>query len=98
VFAFSGALFAYTFSRLPPVPTAVVAQNGTVLFTRQQAIMGKYYLQRYGLMDYGSIEGMGHTSGSTSPPTPLSSTSSTWPKEVRRNIILRNCSLSLTTF
>ncbi|MFP3143935.1 MAG: hypothetical protein RXQ93_02820 [Caldisphaera sp.] len=59
VFVFSLALYAYTFRNFPPVPNEVISQNGTVIFTKQQIIMGKYYFQKYGLMDYGSIEGMG---------------------------------------
>ena len=59
VFIFAFALYAYTFRNFPPVPNEVISQNGTVLFTKQQIIMGKYYFQKYGLMDYGSIEGMG---------------------------------------
>jgi nitric oxide reductase subunit B len=59
VFVFSLALYAYTFRNFPPVPNEVISQNSTVIFTKQQIIMGKYYFQKYGLMDYGSIEGMG---------------------------------------
>ncbi len=59
VFIFSFALYAYTFTHFPPVPNEVIAQNGQVLFTKQDIILGKYYFQKYGLMDYGSILGMG---------------------------------------
>ncbi len=59
VFVFAFSLYAYTFSHFAPVPNEVVTQNGTILFTKNDIIMGKYYFQKYGLMDYGSIEGMG---------------------------------------
>ncbi len=59
VFIFAFALYAYTFTHFAPVPNEVITKNGTILFTKKQIVMGKYYFQKYGLMDYGSIEGMG---------------------------------------
>ena len=59
VYAAYGVMAWYTFTHLPPIPAAVVTENGTVLFTYNDVVMGKYYFQKYGLMDYGSILGMG---------------------------------------
>ncbi|ABW01134.1 cbb3-type cytochrome c oxidase subunit I [Caldivirga maquilingensis] len=59
VYVIYGIMAWYTFTHLPPIPTAVETENGTVLFTRNDIIWGKYYFQKYGLMDYGSILGMG---------------------------------------
>ncbi|MFP3212665.1 MAG: cbb3-type cytochrome c oxidase subunit I [Thermoproteus sp.] len=54
------ALMAYyTFTHIPPIPDEVVTANGAVLFTGNDVVMGKYYFQKYGLMDYGSVLGMG---------------------------------------
>nr|WP_245522471.1 nitric-oxide reductase large subunit [Vulcanisaeta distributa] len=59
VYVAYGIMAWYTFTHLPPIPAAVVTENGTVLFTYNDVVMGKYYFQKYGLMDYGSILGMG---------------------------------------
>jgi Nitric oxide reductase large subunit len=59
VYAIYGLMTYYTFTHLPPIPAKVITPDGTVLFTGQEIIKGKYYFQRYGLMDYGSILGMG---------------------------------------
>jgi len=59
VYVVYGLMTYYTFTHLPPIPAKVITPDGTVLFTGQEIIKGKYYFQRYGLMDYGSILGMG---------------------------------------
>ncbi|WP_291998891.1 cbb3-type cytochrome c oxidase subunit I [Caldivirga sp.] len=59
VYVVYGIMAYYTFTHLPPIPAKVVTQSGTVLFTSQDVIKGKYLFQKYGLMDYGSILGMG---------------------------------------
>jgi nitric oxide reductase subunit B len=59
VYAVYGLMTYYTFTHLPPIPYEVITPNGTVLFTREEVIEGKYLFQKYGLMDYGSILGMG---------------------------------------
>ena len=53
------AAAAYTFKHLPPLPDKVVSENGTVLFTRDDIVEGKWVVQRYGLQDYGSFLGFG---------------------------------------
>ncbi|NOZ31176.1 MAG: hypothetical protein GXO68_04425, partial [Crenarchaeota archaeon] len=53
------AAAAYTFMNLPPIPDQVVTTDGTVLFTKQDIIDGKYLVQKYGIQDYGSILGFG---------------------------------------
>lgn len=53
------AAAAYTFMNLPPIPDQVVTPDGTVLFTKQDIIDGKYLVQKYGIQDYGSILGFG---------------------------------------
>ena len=59
VYLFYIVLAGYTLSHLPPIPNAVVTQNGTVLFTGNQVISGKELMQKYGLFDYGSYWGFG---------------------------------------
>lgn len=59
VYVIYGVMAWYTFTHLPPIPSEVVTKSGVVLFTYQDIVMGKYYFQKYGLMDYGSILGMG---------------------------------------
>ncbi len=54
---FAGA--AYTFQNLAPIPVEVKTTDGTVLFTYDDIIEGKYIVQRYGIQDYGSILGFG---------------------------------------
>ncbi|MCE4609398.1 MAG: cbb3-type cytochrome c oxidase subunit I [Desulfurococcales archaeon] len=54
---FAGA--AYTFQNLAPIPVEVKTTDGTVLFTYNDIIDGKYIVQRYGIQDYGSILGFG---------------------------------------
>lgn len=52
-------LAVYTYYHLPPIPEKVVTQSGEVLFTKQDVIEGKYLVQKYGLLDYGSFLGFG---------------------------------------
>mgnify|MGYP001770633649 FL=1 len=59
VYAAYAVMAYYTFTHIPPIPSEVVTPNGTVLFTGEDVIKGKYYFQKYGLMDYGSVLGMG---------------------------------------
>ncbi len=54
---FAGAY--YTFTNLPPIPDEVRTEDGRVLFTKDDIIQGKYIVQRYGLLDYGSFLGFG---------------------------------------
>ncbi len=49
----------YTFATAPPIPDSVKTEGGMTLFTGDDVVQGKYLFQRYGLMDYGSVEGMG---------------------------------------
>ncbi len=49
----------YTLANSPPIPAAVQTQRGSTVFTADDIVQGKYVFQRYGLMDYGSVEGMG---------------------------------------
>ncbi len=49
----------YTLANAPPIPNEVKTQSGTTLFTGDDVVQGKYLFQKYGLMDYGSVEGMG---------------------------------------
>jgi len=53
------ALAGYTLTHLPPVPSVVETENGTVLFTGGEVISGKVLMQKYGLFDYGSFWGFG---------------------------------------
>ncbi|MGC9119728.1 MAG: nitric-oxide reductase large subunit, partial [Thermoproteus sp.] len=59
VYAAYAFMAYYTFTHIPPIPSEVVTANGTVLFTGEDVVLGKYYFQKYGLMDYGSVLGMG---------------------------------------
>ncbi|MGC8597750.1 MAG: cbb3-type cytochrome c oxidase subunit I [Thermocladium sp.] len=59
VYAVYGLMTYYTFTHIPPIPSEVMTQNGTIIFTGQEIIHGKYLFQKYGLMDYGSVLGMG---------------------------------------
>lgn len=42
-----------------PIPGAVVAEDGTELFGREQILGGQAVYQKYGLMDWGSVLGHG---------------------------------------
>ncbi|QXJ28614.1 Nitric-oxide reductase, quinol-dependent [Saccharolobus shibatae B12] len=53
------ALAGYTLTHLPPIPSVVETENGTVLFTGGEVISGKVLMQKYGLFDYGSFWGFG---------------------------------------
>jgi len=59
VYAFYIILATYTLTHLPPIPSVVTTQNGTVLFTGSEVISGKELMQKYGLFDYGSYLGFG---------------------------------------
>lgn len=49
----------YTLANVPPIPSKVLTESGNVMFTGEDIVQGKYLFQKYGLMDYGSILGMG---------------------------------------
>ncbi len=48
-----------TYRQAPPQPDSFVGPNGAVLLTKAEIFRGKEGFQRAGLMDYGSIYGMG---------------------------------------
>ncbi len=53
------ALTVKTYREAPPLPEAVTDPAGAVLFTRADLVAGKAAFQRSGLMDWGSLFGMG---------------------------------------
>ncbi len=53
------ALAGYTLTHLPPIPSVVQTENGSILFTGNEVISGKILMQKYGLFDYGSYWGFG---------------------------------------
>lgn len=53
------AMAVWTFYNLPPIPDRVETKSGVLLFTGQDVIEGKYLVQKYGLLDYGSFLGFG---------------------------------------
>ncbi len=56
VYAFSAP---YTLANAPPIPNAVLTKDNKIIFTNEDIVHGKYPFQKYGLMDYGSVLGMG---------------------------------------
>ena len=59
----AGALLAYgtilVYQGQPPIPDQVVANDGTVLYSREDILAGKALFQRADLMDFGSLYGNG---------------------------------------
>ncbi|MEW6187000.1 MAG: cbb3-type cytochrome c oxidase subunit I [Thermodesulfobacteriota bacterium] len=51
--------YFYTAQDLPPYPVKVQSESGTVLSGKDQIISGQMVWQKYGLMDLGSVWGMG---------------------------------------
>lgn len=62
-FALLGWTTVLTYREAPPIPQRIVAPNGIVLLTSDEIVRGKEGFQQAGLMDYGSIYGMGSTFG-----------------------------------
>jgi nitric oxide reductase subunit B len=58
-FAMLGWATVVTYSQVPPMPAAIVAQDGSPLMTEADIVAGKAGFQKADLMDYGSIFGMG---------------------------------------
>ena len=48
-----------TYRGAPPLPKSMTASDGAVIMTRGDIVAGKAGFQRAGLMDYGSLYGMG---------------------------------------
>lgn len=48
-----------TYSTVPPQPDKFIAESGEVLITGEDIVAGKGGFQKAGLMDYGSLYGMG---------------------------------------
>ncbi len=44
---------------VPPLPQIVASDSGEVLYTYDDIVQGKGHFQQFGLMDYGSLLGMG---------------------------------------
>ncbi|MDO8786163.1 MAG: hypothetical protein Q7J12_08100, partial [Syntrophales bacterium] len=51
--------YYYTAQDLPPYPAKVVSETGDVLTGKDQIMAGQMVWQKYGLMDLGSVWGMG---------------------------------------
>lgn len=51
--------YFYTAKDLPPYPGKVVSETGTVLTDKERILAGQQVWQKYGLMDLGSVWGMG---------------------------------------
>jgi nitric oxide reductase subunit B len=62
-FAVLGWTTVLTYEEAPPQPERFTAADGTVLMTDAELYRGKEGFQRAGLMDYGSIYGMGSSFG-----------------------------------
>ena len=58
-FGILGYLAYRVYAEHPPVPGATVAEDGAVLFTRDDVFRGQLVFGRYGLMEYGTIFGHG---------------------------------------
>ena len=58
-FAMLGWTTVLTYRQAPPQPDRFVGPSGAVLLTKAEVFRGKEGFQRAGLMDYGSIYGMG---------------------------------------
>src|SRR3972149_11272169 len=48
-----------TYSTVPPQPDKFIAESGELLITGEDIVAGKGGFQKAGLMDYGSLYGMG---------------------------------------
>ena len=51
--------YYYTAQDLPPYPAEVLSETGDVLTGKDQIMAGQMVWQKYGLMDLGSVWGMG---------------------------------------
>lgn len=51
--------YYYTAQDLPPYPGKVLSETGTVMTGKDQIMAGQMVWQKYGLMDLGSVWGMG---------------------------------------
>lgn len=58
-FAILGWAAKVTYSTVPPQPDRFTAESGEVLMTSDDIVAGKGGFQKAGLMDYGSLYGMG---------------------------------------
>ena len=58
-FAILGWAAKVTYSTVPPQPDKFIAESGEVLITGEDIVAGKGGFQKAGLMDYGSLYGMG---------------------------------------
>lgn len=58
-FGVLGYLARRIYADHPPIPGAVVAPDGAVLFTRDDVLHGQLVFGKYGLMEYGTIFGHG---------------------------------------
>ena len=59
IFGFSmlGLVTVRTYSGAPPIPTQVMDESGTVLFTGQDVNHGQDVFLKYGLMEHGTLWG-----------------------------------------
>src|SRR5215471_11970163 len=58
-FGILGYLAYRVYAEHPPVPATTVADDGAVLFTRDDVFNGQLAFGRFGLMQYGTIFGHG---------------------------------------
>ena len=58
-FAILGYLAYRVYAEHPPVPRAVCAEDGNVLFSGEDVFQGQLLFEKYGLMEYGTIFGHG---------------------------------------
>ncbi len=58
-FSVLGYLAYAIYGQHPPIPEQVVAEDGSVLFTRDDIMAGQHLFQKYGLMQFGTIFGHG---------------------------------------
>jgi nitric oxide reductase subunit B len=49
----------YTYKEAPPIPENFINSQGKIILTRENIVEGKAGFQKAGLMDYGSLYGMG---------------------------------------
>jgi nitric oxide reductase subunit B len=62
-FARLGWMTALTYKASPPLPSRFVSTDGTLVMSAANIEAGKAGFQKAGLMDYGSLYGMGSYSG-----------------------------------
>ena len=58
-FSVLGYLAYAIYGQHPPIPEQVVAEDGSLLFTRDDIMAGQHLFQKYGLMQFGTFFGHG---------------------------------------